>query len=152
MLDLNEKLYTDGEALGLISKCLSNDGDMPDSDSAIESHRNIRYADFTTKTVDVYDLNLKSVNILYKYKGVSADDWDGEQQEVVVFKFDKGLAIATFTGWWGPTFSGDTYTIDIHESHNFDIFDKTCLTDEIRLKMKELVDNAVKEVILEDVE
>ena len=148
-----EDKFTRDMAFELIARCLSNKDDNPECDGATESFRNIRHADFTTTTVDKYELNIGSVKIMHKYSCTdNHDKWDGEFAAYVVFTFDKGYGLATHTGWWGPTFSGDTWVLDVYESHDFSIFDKTCLTDDIRADLKELFDKEARNILLNDKE
>jgi len=146
-----EEEMTKTQAIELIEQCLSNIKDDPDSDAAIESYRNIRHADFSVDTVPDYYIDLSKVEIMHMRSCISDDDrWDGEHEAYVVFTFDKGYGLASHRGWWRPTFSSETRVLDVHESHNFEIFDKTCLTAEIRADLKVVFDKEARDILLED--
>jgi len=124
-------------ALEIIQECLSKENDTkPDAWEPVETFINMRYPDFKVDTIDKYDLNIESIEILHEeYHESEPDQWDGDFVSQIVFSFDKGYALAVHSGWWGPTFSGNTHVLDIYEYDDYDGFDRTCLTSELREKM-----------------
>lgn len=122
------------EALALIEECTTNEGDKPDDWDPIETHITLRNS-FQSESLDRYPINPKSVEILYS-KGESSDakEWDGDFSALVIFRFPGGFGVATDVGWWSPTFTGHKYTLDVTETDDYVLFDKLCLTDEIRLQ------------------
>lgn len=139
------------DILNLIKAALSKEGDSPrDSsyDSTVDTYINIRHADFSVTTPNEYKLNLESVETYDTYSRVTDSvRWDGDHAAWVIFKFDKGWGLAQHTGWWGPTFSGDEHTLDISENLDMGLFDKLCLTDEIREKA---IDFMAEKILLND--
>lgn len=125
------------EAIKVIEECLSiNTSDDDNSCHSTNSFINIRQPDFTVKTVDKYDMNLGSINILYENFEENDDSFGSyNYTSQVVFSFDKGYAVAVNTGWNDMTFSGNELVLDIYEHDDYDGFDRTCLTDELREKM-----------------
>lgn len=89
-----------------------------------------------------YDLNLDSVRILAQHNAESGEEefGDGFFEQYCIFKFDKGYAIAYHTAWWDMTFSGTTNGIDIHEGDDFKMFTDFVLTNEIRDRLRNSVD------------
>jgi len=139
------------QAMELIKRCLSSEEDNPECDAATESYRNIHTDGFFVDTVSTYDLNLDSVEITYMHGFIhNEDNWDGNYGAHVVFRYDEGYGLATHTGWWGPTFSGDTWVLDVCETDDFMLFDKLCLTTEIRAALEEVFDKEAREVLLDD--
>ena len=127
------------KALEVIENCLSNEKDKPYDWDPVKTFINLRHPDFKVDTLNKYDMNLNSIEILFEeHTSSNASAWDGEFASQIVFSFDKGFALAVNTGWWGPTFTGNTYTIDICEHNDFDLFDRLCLTDDLRSKMVDI--------------
>jgi hypothetical protein len=135
----------DNQQLGmnLIIKCLTSEhyeGGMY-SDNECTVHINIRHPDFKTKTVHKYHMNMESVKVLYYQEADDehCDRWDGSTDTYAIFRFDKGFGMAHHHHWYGPTFSGDNYEINISPYGDWDIFDKTCLTDDMREKCLDII-------------
>lgn len=133
----------DNQQLGvnLINQCLEAEDCPGDHETTV--HINIRHPDFTTKTVKKYKMNMDSVKVLYylyddPYEN-DKDTWDGHNDTYVVFRFDKGFGMAHYHNWWGPTFGGDNYEINISPYGDWDTFDKTCLTDDMRDKCLDII-------------
>jgi hypothetical protein len=135
----------DNQQLGvnLIITCLTTEHYEGDSfsDGQHTIHINIRHPDFKVKTVHEYHMNTESVKILYYQppNDDNCDRWDGSIDTYTVFRFDKGFGMAHHHHWYGPTFSGDNYEINISPYDDWDIFDKTCLTDDMRDTMSDLI-------------
>jgi hypothetical protein len=129
------------DAIALIEQCLQTGGDVlvDYNNEPRKPHINV-CNDFNTKTVEEYALNMDSIEILYVYDRKDAgDQWDGDHETAVVFKYDIGYVLAVNTGWRGPTFSEEQWDLYVHESHSWRAFDKACLTDEMREKLVDII-------------
>lgn len=126
--------------INLINSCL--EAENVDGDHEITAYINIRHPNFSTKTVDEYVMNMDSVKVLFFLhddNDNSNDRCDGCHDTWTVFRFDRGFGIAHYHHWYGPTFAGCNYSIDISPSMDWKSFDKTCLTDDLRDIMSDLM-------------
>lgn len=85
-----------------------------------------------TSTVSSYDLEVARVIAAFQICG-DRDQWDGGDDSVVIFELAGGFyGCAVEHYWWGPTFSGRKYSLEISESTDWDLFYRFVLTDESR--------------------
>jgi hypothetical protein len=71
------------------------------------------------------------------YKEKDNDTYYHEYKRSILFSFDRGFGVVVDDGWSDMTFSGFDRELLIHESHDFNLFDKLCLTDELRDRFKD---------------
>lgn len=106
----------------------------------------LRNEDHTYEIFNKYDINLDSIKVLF-FKEVPSNDrdaWDGQDEDYVIFEYDKGLGVLTHVRWWGPTFSGDNHIVDICKTKDWHTFDRVCMTDTLR----DIIEDFTVELIL----
>ncbi len=107
------------------------------TDSSVSVQVSIRNS-FQTDIVQHYPadlLDIETLEVLDYWEKI--DESDGYQNEhAALFRFKYGYGVLTNNAWADYSFSGSKFELSIHEHHDFDAFDRYCLTDDLRDKFK----------------
>jgi hypothetical protein len=129
------------EAVDLIKECLTPLTEEQKQKSWGDSYDksiNVRNS-FETENVSDYRLNMDSVQVLDTFSVEDGDSGDWRVDKIVVFSYDLGFGIAQYIRTSDYTFCQEAFTLDFTESHNWDLFDSLCFTNDLRDKMKNII-------------